>query len=197
MEGEIITLRKKFFPPHSLVLVSTNAGKLADFNRLLGWKVVGVKQELVEPQSLSLEEVVKAKAVQAFSLLNRPLLVEDTSFGFQAWKGLPGPFIRSFGQALGFEELSRLILATGEVSAEAFSSMAYHDGWRVWTSRAKLEGRVVKPRGAGGFGWDSVMEVEGKTLAEMTLEEKEKISMRTRAFLNLLQNLEKNAIPKE
>ncbi len=197
VEKQIVERRNIFFPPNSVVLVSTNAGKLADFSRFLGWEILGVKHELVEPQSLSLEEVVRAKAVQAFSLLNRPLFVEDTSFGFEGWKGLPGPFIRSFSQVLGYEELARLVLTTGKASACAFSSIAYHDGWKVWTSRAKLEGKVVAPRGLGGFGWDSIMEVDGKTLAEMTPEEKAQKSMRTGAFWELLQKLEKASTPRE
>lgn len=45
-----------------------------------------------------------------------------------------------------------------------------------------LNGNVVYPRGTNGFGFDSIFEYKGKTLAERTIEEKEKISPRGKAL---------------
>lgn len=45
-----------------------------------------------------------------------------------------------------------------------------------------LEGNITSPRGINGFGFDSIFEYEGKTLAERTREEKEKISPRGKAL---------------
>lgn len=45
-----------------------------------------------------------------------------------------------------------------------------------------LDGTVVYPRGTNGFAFDSIFEYEGKTLAERTIEEKEKISPRGKAL---------------
>ena len=45
-----------------------------------------------------------------------------------------------------------------------------------------LDGTVVYPRGTNGFGFDSIFEYKGKTLAERTIEEKENISPRGKAI---------------
>lgn len=45
-----------------------------------------------------------------------------------------------------------------------------------------LDGTVAYPRGTNGFGFDSIFEYKGKTLAERTIEEKEKISPRGKAL---------------
>ncbi|MGM0592052.1 MAG: non-canonical purine NTP pyrophosphatase [Halobacteriota archaeon] len=45
-----------------------------------------------------------------------------------------------------------------------------------------VRGRIVAPRGDGGFGYDPIFEHDGKTLAEMTTEEKNAISHRGRAL---------------
>jgi non-canonical purine NTP pyrophosphatase (RdgB/HAM1 family) len=47
-----------------------------------------------------------------------------------------------------------------------------------------VRGKIVKPRGTSGFGWDSIFDEEttGKTFAEMTLAEKNQQSHRARAF---------------
>ena len=45
-----------------------------------------------------------------------------------------------------------------------------------------LPGRIVAPRGDGGFGYDPIFEHDGRTLAEMTTEEKNAVSHRGRAL---------------
>jgi XTP/dITP diphosphohydrolase len=45
-----------------------------------------------------------------------------------------------------------------------------------------VRGRIVEPRGTGGFGYDPIFEHNGKTLAEMRTEEKNGISHRGRAL---------------
>jgi XTP/dITP diphosphohydrolase len=45
-----------------------------------------------------------------------------------------------------------------------------------------VRGRIVEPRGEGGFGYDPIFEHNGRTMAEMTTEEKNAISHRGRAL---------------
>ncbi len=45
-----------------------------------------------------------------------------------------------------------------------------------------VRGRIVEPRGEGGFGYDPIFEHNGRTMAEMTTEEKNGISHRGRAL---------------
>ena len=54
---------------------------------------------------------------------------------------------------------------------------------RSLVAEGVLEGRITRtPRGKAGFGYDPVFEVEGRTLAEMTSAEKNRISHRSRAL---------------
>ncbi|WP_254536219.1 non-canonical purine NTP pyrophosphatase [Halomarina litorea] len=45
-----------------------------------------------------------------------------------------------------------------------------------------VPGRIVEPRGEGGFGYDPIFEHDGETLAEMSTEEKNAVSHRGRAL---------------
>jgi XTP/dITP diphosphohydrolase len=68
------------------------------------------------------------------------------------------------------------------------SAIAFYDGKEVKIVSAKIEGTVpLEPKGEGGFGWDPVFIPNGseKTFAEMTMEEKNKISMRKMALEKL------------
>ena len=54
----------------------------------------------------------------------------------------------------------------------------------------QLNGEILSsPRGENGFGYDPIFEVNGKTLAEMTLEEKSEISHRKNATIKMVELL--------
>ena len=57
---------------------------------------------------------------------------------------------------------------------------------------SSIEGSIVKPVGENGFGWDQIFKPDGynKTFAEMSFEEKNKISMRKKVFVKLSDYLE-------
>jgi len=56
--------------------------------------------------------------------------------------------------------------------------------------RGKVEGTISqKPKGINGFGYDPIFEVNGKTLAEMTPEEKSEISHRKNASIKMVKLL--------
>jgi XTP/dITP diphosphohydrolase len=64
------------------------------------------------------------------------------------------------------------------------------DGTELWAEGA-LSGRIVRaPRGSGGFGYDPVFELDsGVTLAELSPDEKNRLSHRARALNALLARL--------
>jgi len=72
---------------------TTNANKLREVNEILGEKLESIEIELVEPQALDVEEVVKEKAKDAFAKTGKPVLVEDTGVYVDAWQGLRRPSI--------------------------------------------------------------------------------------------------------
>ena len=62
------------------------------------------------------------------------------------------------------------------------------------------EGRITRtPRGSGGFGYDPLFLVEGsdKTMAELSEEEKNRVSHRARAAEKLRLVLEKNVVERD
>jgi XTP/dITP diphosphohydrolase len=65
------------------------------------------------------------------------------------------------------------------------------DGQRV-VSEGRCEGSILEsPRGAEGFGYDPLFLVEGtgRTMAELSLDEKNRVSHRARAFAQLVERL--------
>ncbi len=67
-----------------------------------------------------------------------------------------------------------------------------------WLARGEVAGRIAAaPRGESGFGYDPVFVPEGyeRTFAEMTAEEKNRLSHRARAFSKIKKCLRENVSP--
>lgn len=82
-------------------------------------------------------------------------------------------------------------------SASAICTFAYMSGRGLDTEVVILQGitrgRIVKPRGKSGFGWDPCFaptEGAGQTYAEMSAETKNSISHRSKAVAKLRQFLD-------
>ena len=68
-------------------------------------------------------------------------------------------------------------------------ALVFPDGAEI-VAEGAVDGVItVERRGNGGFGYDPVFEVEGRTLAEMSLDEKNGLSHRARALRALATEL--------
>jgi XTP/dITP diphosphohydrolase len=80
--------------------------------------------------------------------------------------------------------------------------MVMPDG-KEFVATGRVEGAIVDdPRGTNGFGYDPHFEIDdpdateftGLTMAEISLDEKNRISHRARAYRNLLKQLERSRL---
>ena len=93
-------------------LASTNKGKLATMRKHLEGmdiEVVAVDLPIIEPQAPKVEGVARSKARQAFALLGKPLVIEDSGFSIDALAGFPGPYAKFVNETIGVEGLIRLM----------------------------------------------------------------------------------------
>ena len=122
-------------------------------------------------------------------------MVEDTSLGFDALDGLPGPYIKHFVEKIGNDGLFKLLIPFPDKDAIALCCIAYCEGpgREIETFVGKVEGKIVSPRGKTNFGWDPIFEVNGygQTFAEMEEKLKNEISHRTKALSLLKTHLDK------
>lgn len=130
--------------------------------------------------------IARKKAEYAYAALGMPLMTDDTSFSIGALRGFPGPYAAYVHRTIGNPGILRLL--EGKLDRRAYFetavAFASEEGIRVF--RGRIEGRVVSPRGSDGFGYDPIFEWEGRTLAELSLDQKSRISHRARA-LSLLK----------
>ena len=138
------------------------------------------------------EEIIKKKCLEAFDILKVPVLVEDTSLYFNALDGLPGPYIKHFHKSLGLDGLVKILSEFEDKSAQALCLFGYYDKDMTEPEifRGVVDGSIVKPVVVKEyFGWDPIFKPDTfeKTFAEMTIEDKNKISHRGKAFRNFVE----------
>jgi non-canonical purine NTP pyrophosphatase (RdgB/HAM1 family) len=151
--------------------------------------------DLPEIQEIDARKIIEAKLQEALKHQEGAFIVEDTSFYLEALNGLPGPLIKWFEKAIGNEGIFQLAAKLGNTRAIAKTMIGYaKNAEEIYFFEGTLEGEVVSPSQDNGFGWDVIFQPQGHTRAfsEFTLEEKNAISMRRKAFDELAKFLQDN-----
>jgi len=188
--------------PLRLVVASKNPDKIAEVEAVLDRLAVPVEivrgldwpdVEETEP-TLEGNALLKARAVAAATGL--PALADDTGLEVDALGGRPGVETSRFaGPEASYDENVTRLLAELEGVADRRArfrtvvAFVAPDGTEL-TAEGVLGGTITtQRRGAGGFGYDPVFAVGGRTLAEVSLEEKNRISHRARALAAMAERL--------
>jgi XTP/dITP diphosphohydrolase len=169
-----------------VTLITGNTGKAAEYAAMLGIEVTPAKAELTEVQSLDVVHVAACKAADAYAQLREPVLVDDTGLTLHAWNGLPGALVAWFLDTVGPHGILDMAAGLTDRRATASVALGYADATGVRVFTGTVDGSLAtEPRGSSGFGYDSIF-IPGtdsghRTYAQMTSEEKNKISHRRRA----------------
>jgi XTP/dITP diphosphohydrolase len=189
-----------------LVLASTNAGKVAELADLLGgrYRVLARPDDLADTDedgdTLEANALKKAREVAAHTATDA--LADDTGLFVDALDGRPGIHTARFAGPSATDAENRALLldelagraGPDERRAEFRTVVALV---RTDGSTVVAEGRVVgsiagSERGERGFGYDPLFvpaEGDGRTFAEMSLDEKHGFSHRARALAALIDRL--------
>jgi len=146
-------------------------------------EVTHVALEIPEHRSDDVGDIAKGKAKYAYDQLQTPLIVDDTGFSIDALNAFPGPYAAYVLHTIGISGILKLMDGVKNRSAHFTTAIAYADvsGIRVFTGT--IHGSITaSPRGNSGFGYDPIVDIDGRTLAEMSLEEKSVISHRAKAL---------------
>ena len=140
----------------------------------------------MEIQADSLEEVSKFSADEAYRKIGRPLLVDDSGMFIAALNGFPGVYSASTLSTIGNKGILKLMEGVKNRKAYFKCCVSFHDGKRIRPFTGIVRGTLLhEERGAKGFGYDPIMSPEGysgKSMAEVSMAEKNLISHRGKAF---------------
>jgi XTP/dITP diphosphohydrolase len=147
--------------------------------------VTHIDLECPEIRNESVAVVAQGKAEYAYATLKCPVICDDTGFFVSALNGFPGSCAAYVQKTIGNQGILRLLEGKADRSAWFETGIAYADSEGVRVFVGRIDGIIVDPKGAGGFGYDPIFAVDGRTLAEMSAEEKNRVSHRSRGLLAL------------
>ena len=182
-----------------LLIATHNRGKLREYAALLA----DLPVTLVSPQEIGLgkregietgstyEENARRKALAYAQASGLPTLADDSGLEVDALDGAPGPYSARYAPGEDRARITALLQALEGVPEpertarfRCVIALATPDG-TVQTAEGTCEGRILTaPRGEGGFGYDPIFYLpdQGCTMAELPMEEKNRISHRARAL---------------
>ena len=179
-----------------LMLATRNAHKLDEFARILSppHTIVPLPDELELPPETgtSFAENALIKAEAAARATGRPVFADDSGIVAAALDGAPGIYSARYAgdgatDQANLDKLLREVPGDGDRRVAYVCALVYVvPGERPHVFEERCEGLLdPHPRGTGGFGYDPAflpLDIDdGRTMAELTAEEKDAISHRGRA----------------
>ena len=184
------------------VVASKNPDKIAELETLLtrhgivGEVVRGLEWPDVVEDAPTLEGNALLKARQVARSTGLPSIADDTGLEVDALGGAPGVHTARYsGPGATYRSNVDALLAalhgvedrTARFRTVVVAILA--DGGEV-VAEGELVGEIaLARRGSAGFGYDPVFDVDGRTLAEMEPQEKDRVSHRARAIMALADAL--------
>lgn len=185
-----------------LAVASKNPDKIREIEEVL--EPTGLVAEIVqgldwpdvEETGETLEDNALLKARVVCEATGLPVVADDTGLEVDALEGAPGVKTARFAgpKATYAENVARMLEVMEGVTHRTARfrtvvALVFPDGVEI-TAEGTVEGVITDAaRGSDGFGYDPVFEVDGRTFAEMTSDEKHVLSHRARAIRALAESL--------
>lgn len=185
-----------------IIIASGNKGKIKEVQEILNdYNIVSMKDyelqiEVEEDQETFEGNAIKKAETIAKVLEGRKCIADDSGIEIEYLNGFPGIETKRWLSGSDRERNMEILKKLKGVSKDKrnikfISAIAVSDGKNTISAVAEIDGKVAEQaRGENGFGFDEIFELEdGRTLAEISQEEKNKISARRKALEILKEKL--------
>jgi len=188
-----------------IIIATKNAGKVKEIKALFGniniellsLKDINDNTEIIEDK-LTFHENSLLKAKTIYEKYKIPVIADDSGLVVDQLNGDPGVFSARYAgeNATDNENTDKLLnkLTTFDKphNAKFVCSAVYFNGKETLSANGEMHGQIIsEKKGNNGFGYDPVFLPTGYniTLAEMNLEDKNIISHRAKAFIELISKI--------
>lgn len=185
-----------------IIMVSGNKGKIREAQEILkDYEIIpineiGINIDVEEDQNTFEGNAIKKAETIAKKLDGKMCLADDSGIQIEYLNGFPGVNTKRWHNGTDRERNLAIIEKLKGVTKENrkvkfVTVMAISDGKNTIFATGVIDGYIAEnPRGENGFGFDEIFELEdGRTLAEISSEEKNIISARKKALELLINKL--------
>ena len=168
---------------YELFFASSNLHKFEESQRILsnlGLSISLFETTLKEIQSNSLNVIAKQKAIDAYSKIQKPVIVEDDGLFIKSLDGFPGPYSSYVYDTIGNKGIIRLLENSKLRDAKFMAIIAYCNGNDdVKLFESSISGKISSVIEQGGWGYDPIFIPNGESKTYANVSDKDKFSHRS------------------
>lgn len=185
-----------------IIIASDNAGKIKEAQEILkDYKIIPMKElgitiEIEEDQETFEGNAIKKAETIAKNTNGKMCIADDSGIEIEYLNGFPGVYTKRWHVGTDRERNLAIIEKLKNIPKEQrkikfVTAIALSNGKETISAIGEIIGYVTETvRGNNGFGFDEIFELEsGKTLAEISGEEKNEISARRKALEEIKKKL--------
>lgn len=185
-----------------IIIASDNAGKIKEAQEILkDYKIIPMKElgitiEIEEDQETFEANAIKKAETISKNANGKMCIADDSGIEIEYLNGFPGVYTKRWHAGTDRERNLAILEKLKNVPKEKrkikfVTAIAVSNGKETNSAIGEITGYVSETtRGSKGFGFDEIFELEnGKTLAETSEEEKNKISARKKALEEIKKKL--------
>ena len=169
-----------------LFFVSSNTHKFTEAQRILsnlGLDISLFKTTLEEIQSNSLSEIAIRKALDAYSKVQKPVIIEDDGLFIDSLNGFPGPYSSYAYDTIGNKGIMSLLEKIESRNAKFVAIIAYCNGVDdIQLFESSIPGKISLSIEEGGWGYDPIFIPDGESKTFANVSDKDKFSHRSAAL---------------
>lgn len=175
-----------------ILFITRNSHKVREANDILskvGITVVQKSLDYPELQNDKLEMIAKFGAEWSMKKLNQELIVDDSGLFIDALGGFPGPYSSYVFDKIGNKGILKLMEGIANRSAVFKCVIGYcKPNEEALIFSGEVRGKIAEEiRGCHGFGYDPIFMIGERSFGEMEEKEKNRLSHRYKALMNLAQ----------
>ena len=187
---------------NEIIIASGNKGKIKEAQEILAeYKITPIKElgidiDVEEDKDTFVDNAIKKATEISIYLNGKKCMSDDSGIEIPYLDGFPGVFTKRWHAGTDRDRNMEIIRKLEGVLKENrkvifTTAIVLAEGDKLVTAEEKIEGYISEePRGKNGFGFDEIFELEnGKTLAELSQEEKNEISARKKALESIKAKL--------
>lgn len=206
-EGEIKNMELKENKKTEIIIASGNKGKIKEAEEILKeYTIIPMKElriniDVEEDQDTFEKNAIKKATEISKAIQGKMCMADDTGIEIEYLDGFPGVYTKRWHAGTDRERNLEILKRLEDVPKEKrkvkfVTAIAVAKGDETIVATEVLNGYIAeKLRGENGFGFDEIFELDnGKTLAELSSEEKNEISSRRKAIEKVREELEKITI---
>tara|TARA_B110000263_G_scaffold178588_1_gene156246 strand:- start:89 stop:646 length:558 start_codon:yes stop_codon:yes gene_type:complete len=164
-----------------LFFASSNSHKFEEAKRILSKIEIDLtlfKTKLEEIQSDSLAQIATRKARDAYTKVQKPVIIEDDGLFIDSLDGFPGPYSSYAYDTIGNKGILKLLENHKVRDAKFVAIIAYCNGDVIHLFESSIPGKISSIIEQGGWGYDPIFIPDGESKTYANVSDKDKFSHR-------------------